>query len=87
MGMNAESHFGFTEKHCEGDPLHEVLNARQAMRKAQAERNYTHLGDEMSLEAAIDAAAASEENYYFALRNFWDAVDDRIRYATSEEGW
>ena len=81
------NYFELTEKHCEGDPLHEVLNARQAMRKAQAERDYTHLGDKMSLEAAIDAAAASEENYYFALRNFWDAVDDRIRYATHGEGW
>lgn len=58
------SHFGLTEKHCEGETLHEAMNARQAMRKAQAERDYTHLGDKMSLEAAIDAAAASEENYY-----------------------
>lgn len=81
------SHFELTEKHCEGDPLHEVLNARQAMRKAQAERDYTHLGDKMSLEAAIDAAAASEESYYFALRHFWECVESRIRYATSEGDW
>ena len=76
------SNFKLTEKHCEGDPLHEVLNARQAMRKAQAEWNYCHPDDKMF---AIDAAAASEENYYFALLNFWDVVDDRIRYWLPEE--
>ena len=79
-------HFGFTEKHCEGDPLHEVLNARQAMRKAQAERDaLAWYRPGLSPDVAAEEAAASEENYYFALRNFWDAVDDRIRYATPEE--
>ena len=80
------NYFELTEKHCEGDPLHKVLNARQAMRKAQAERDCSYPDDEM-FDAAVDAATASEENYYFALRNFWDAVDDRIRYATSEGYW
>ena len=77
------NYFELTEKHCDGDPLHEVLNARQAMRKAQAEWNY-HPDDRMF---AIDAAAASEESYYFALRHFWESVESRIRYATHEEGW
>ena len=81
------NYFELTEEHCDGDQLHEVLNAHQAMRKSQAERDYCHLSDEMSLEAAIDAAAASEESYYFALQRFWDSIEGRIRYATSGEDW
>ena len=82
------NYFELTEKHCEGDPLHEVLNARQAMRKAQAERDgVAWYRPDLSPDEAASKAAASEESYYFALRNFWDAVDDRIRYATPEGDW